>query len=279
MLAITNRAVGGGKGMSVVGERVGIREPRADAFETVITYQDALDARFLGSFILAMENFANSQDCTLLLDGVSEGSIKFRWKVMLAATFSASTLNLVADASQVADFMHSAWKNATEQTGEGKRTGLGKIVCRAIEDGTIESITFTQPGGEAMRIDLKNLQTDKRESALRPLDIQAGFLGSVMGPNGPRPDQIGSLVQRVEDMAADNSPDFNLEQAYQGRIFDVDGQPFFQKNSEGPLLPIFDNRLVINPLQYGKEHIVQGKFRHSHGVPAYFSMTAATAVA
>jgi len=254
--------------MSAVAGRAGIREPRADLFETVISFESPLDPSFVGSFILAMEAFANAQDCRLLIDGISEGSIKFRWKIALGALVSANALSIAADASQVADFMHEAWKNAIEQTSEGKRTSLGKVICRAIEDGTIESITFRQPGGQTMRIDADSLKTTKPEIDVQWIDLGAGYGGgAVIMYNGT-----------VANTALDNGEAFNLEQSYQGRIHLVGGDFYFQPNGAGPILPIADERIMVQPFIDGAEYITRGKYRFTRGVPVGFVLVEATLI-
>lgn len=262
--------------MSDVGEWVSIREPRADTFETVISYQDAIDARFLGSFILAMETFANSQDCSLVLDGVAEGSIKLRWKIAMGAVFSTTTLSVAANAAQVAEFMQSAWQNVTEQTSEGNRSGLGKVVCRAIEDETIESITFTQPGGQTVRIDAKSLQVQKPTPGPRIQGPQFGYISPEFAAYRARAG-IG-LDTVATEIVSDNGPDMQLEQAYEGRIHIVAGKSYFQAHGVGPMVPIMDQRVSDEPFSNGALYYARGRYRIPGGVPLGFVLTDATLI-
>lgn len=222
--------------MVEIRESVSIREPLAAEFETVIHNLRPLPAQFLLDVISAMELFAASEQCTLVLQSADTGSISLRWKIMIGAIFSAQTLSLAADGAQVSDFMARLWQNATQQEAGQPSTRLGKTICQAIEDGDIESITLSQKGGEARQIDARTYKPGNFVD-------DVGNVGIVMGEGWV------TKVYAEKDFS-------DLDQDIIGTVFVIEGKPYFQTSARGPIFPIIDKRYLVEEWANGKKYIL-----------------------
>lgn len=230
--------------MTDVGEFVRIREPAAASFETIINHSRPIKARFLIEFISALELFATSQQCTLVLDAIETGSIKMRWKIAIGALLSANALSVAADASQVTGFMISLWQNATEQKADKPVTPLSKALCNAIEDGTIDSITIHQDGGRTLTIDRRTYRKLDPEAMADFLKYGAGM--------------ITMLPEDMLEIAPPVTP-----KTITGIVHVIDGRPYFQAEGGRGFLPVDDQRDVREEWVNGARY---GLFAHRHEV-------------